>query len=309
MPSVISDLQRWGPDSPPLSISLSEAEKYTWKLATTHYENFPVVSWAVPKRLRQHFANVYAFCRWADDLGDETGSTEESMHLLTWWKSELEHCYKGKTSHPVFIALDSTIQQFQIPMKLFADLISAFVQDQSVTQYDTYEQLLDYCCRSADPVGRIVLYLANRVNDNCLTYSDAICTGLQLANFWQDVARDADIGRCYIPAEDREHFGYTEADYHTRSCNDAFIALMKFQVDRTRQMLLSGKPLVQHMPGRLKVDIDLIARGGLLVLNGIERVNYDVWTSRPVVKKHHLLWQGVQSLTLCGLLSLWPPRS
>lgn len=296
MSSVIADLERWGPEVMPQSVDLASAQQYTWKLATSHYENFPVISWAVPKPLRQHFANVYAFCRWGDDLGDETGSTERSLKLLEWWQEELEKCFRGNTQHPVYVALESTIEQFSIPMEPFADLISAFVQDQTVTEYETFEQLIDYCQRSANPVGRIVLHLANRASAEAFLLSDSICTGLQLANFWQDVARDKEIGRVYLPREDRERFHYSNEDLDARKTTDTFRELIAFEVDRTRQMLLAGKPIVAAMPGRLKIDIDLFLRGGLLVLDGIEKIDCDVWNQRPIVHKKQLFSAALRSL-------------
>ena len=297
MSSVIADLERWGPEvASQQPVTLQEAQRYTWKLAISHYENFPVISWAVPKRLRQHFANVYAFCRWADDLGDETGSTERSLKLLGWWQGELEKCYMGDAQHPVYVALQSTVEQFSIPMEPFADLISAFVQDQTVTAYETFEQLTAYCQRSANPVGRIVLHLADRASVETFLLSDSICTGLQLANFWQDVARDKEIGRVYIPREDRERFHYSGEDLNAGRTTPEFRELMSFEVDRTRQLLLAGKPLVGAMPGRLKIDIDMFIRGGLLVLDGIEKIDYDVWNRRPVVNKKQLFSAGLRSL-------------
>ncbi|QDT31490.1 squalene synthase HpnC [Thalassoglobus polymorphus] len=296
MSTIIAELEKWGPGSNSKPLDQDSAKKYTWGLATSHYENFPVISWAVPKPLRQHFANVYAFCRWADDLGDEIASASDSLRLLEWWQAELENCYRGECVHPVFTALHTTIEQFSIPITPFANLISAFIQDQSVTTYETFSQLEDYCQRSANPVGRIVLHLANCNNTANEAYSDSICTGLQLANFWQDVRRDKLIGRVYLPSEDRQRFGYSEKDLMTEQANDAFRELMAFEVDRTRNYLIAGRPLVGAMPGRLKVDIDLMIRGGLLVLSGIEKVNFNVWKERPIVRKSQLFTAGLLSL-------------
>ena len=286
MSSVIEDLSRWGPEAaerPPLSPA--EADAYCRRLARSHYENFPVASLVLPRRLRQHFSNVYAYCRWSDDLGDETGDPQRSVELLAWWRGELKRCFAGDVSHPVFVSLRRTVTEFGIPQQPFADLISAFEQDQHVLQYDSFEQLLDYCTRSADPVGRIVLHLCRAVNDQTLSWSDSICTGLQLANFWQDVARDAAIGRVYLPQEDRNRFGYSDDELRRRTTNEAFVELMRFEVDRARQFLECGRPLVTVLRGRMRIAVEMFVMGGLQILSEIERINYQVWDKRPVVSK------------------------
>lgn len=295
--SVRDDLQSWGPHAAFPAVSRTQAEAYTRRLATAHYENFPVVGWLLPRRLHQHFYNVYAFCRWADDLGDELGAADESLRLLAWWRNELESCYRGSPRHPVFVALAPTIEQFAIPLQPFADLISAFEQDQRVTEYETFAQLRDYCRRSADPVGRIVLRLCGSYTAQTAAWSDSICTGLQLANMWQDVARDLDIGRIYLPREDRERFGYREADLRARVTNGPFLELMRFEVDRARDWLREGLPVADAVPGRLQLDIELFAQGGLAILSEIERIDYRVWERRPVLSKGRLA-----ALTLRTLL-------
>ncbi|MEW4489804.1 squalene synthase HpnC [Thalassoglobus sp. JC818] len=287
MSSVIEDLKKWGPDGTGAPLNLSEAEQYTRQLATTHYENFPVVTKVVPRDLRQHFANVYGFCRWADDLGDETGSPEESLRLLSWWKSELHRCYEGQVSHPIYVALKPTIEKFSIPIDPFEDLISAFEQDQSVQNYDTFSQLTDYCRRSANPVGRIVLHLIGSPHPENLRCSDSICTGLQLANFWQDVSRDHDIGRVYLPREDRERFGYSDEDLEDKRFTPEFRQLLEFEVDRTRELFREGEPLVRSLSGRWRIVVDLFSRGGQMVLDEITRLDYNVWRQRPVITKSH----------------------
>jgi squalene synthase HpnC len=284
-----ADLKNWGPRRSVPAPSLMQAQAYCRALARRHYENFPLASWMLPRRLHQHFFNVYAYCRWADDLGDEVGDRGRAAELLGWWREELENCYLGSTTHPVFVALHTTIERFSIPQQPFEDLISAFEQDQRVTQYETFEQLSDYCRRSANPVGRIVLRLCGSYSERNARWSDSICTGLQLANFWQDVARDSAIGRIYLPNEDCRHFGYTDDDFRERRENEAFRALMQFEVERARGLLLEGLPLVQALPGRLRIDIDLFARGGLAILDQIERIGYRVWQKRPVVEKRVLL--------------------
>jgi squalene synthase HpnC len=283
--SFASELESWGPHQAGPIPSLHEAQNYCRALARRHYENFPLASWLLPRRLHQHFFNVYAYCRWADDLGDEIGDRQRSAELLAWWRRELDECYAGSVRHPVFVALRDTISQFSIPRQPFEDLISAFEQDQRVHEYETFTQLRDYCRRSADPVGRIVLYLCGCFTDAYAHLSDSICTGLQLANFWQDVARDFDIGRVYLPRETRRQFGYSDEDLRERRTNEAFLNVMRFEVARARQHLLDGLPLVEVLPGRLQIDIELFARGGLSILDQIERIGYRVWERRPAIAK------------------------
>jgi len=280
-----TDLERWGPGHATAVASESQAEAYCRSLARRHYENFPLASWMLPRHLHQHFFNVYAYCRWADDLGDEIGDRERSRELLGWWRGELATCYGGSATHPVFVALRKTIERFSIPRQPFEDLISAFEQDQRVTQYETFAQLRDYCRRSADPVGQIVLYVCECFTEENARLSDSICTGLQLANFWQDVARDYDVGRVYLPRESRLQFGYSDEDLQHRRTNEAFIELMRFEVARARTYLSDGLPLVEALPGRLQIDIELFARGGQSILDQIEQIGYRVWQRRPVVAK------------------------
>jgi squalene synthase HpnC len=240
-------------------------------LAHSHYENFSVASLLLPRRLLPHFHAIYAYCRWADDLGDETGGGARALELLQWWRRELALCYEGASRHPVMIALARTIGRFQIPRQPFLDLIRAFEQDQLVKRYETYEQLADYCRYSANPVGHLVLYLCECFDAGKATLSDAICTGLQLANFWQDVSRDLDIGRVYIPAEDMRHFGYPEEDLQARRFTPPFRELMRFEVERARALFQQGQPLVRLVPGDVQTDIELFLR--------------DVWRQRPVLRK------------------------
>ncbi len=279
------ELKTWGPQSASRGLSRREAEAYCRALARTHYENFPVVSWLLPRHLHQPFYNVYAYCRWADDLGDEIQDVARATELLAWWRKELRSCYRGSATHPVFIALGPTIEEFAIPPEPFEDLLSAFEQDQRVREYESFAELRDYCRRSADPVGRIVLYLCRRYSEQNAAWSDSICTGLQLANFWQDVARDYAIGRVYLPRETRHRFGYTDADLAKRVTNPLFLDAMRFEVDRARHFLVAGLPLVRVLPWRLRIDIDLFARGGLSLLDRIQQIGYRVWETRPVLTK------------------------
>jgi squalene synthase HpnC len=261
------------------------AENYTRWLATHHYENFNVVSWLLPKELHQHFYNVYAYCRWADDLGDEIPDTQRALELLDWWEDELNACYKGHPSHPVFIALRETIVAKEIPKQPFADLLRAFRQDQVVKRYPTWDAVLNYCVYSANPVGRLVLYLCGYRDEQRQKLSDATCTALQLANFWQDVARDLEKGRIYIPLDIAAAHGVKEADIVDRQFNDRYASLMKDLIARTRLLFAQGMPLAAMVDSRLSVDLDMFSRGGLAVLDAIEAAGYDTLHNRPSIGK------------------------
>lgn len=285
MPSVMSDLSRFGPHVAASAPTLGEARAYCRLLASTHYENFTVASWLVPRHLRPHFHAIYAYCRWADDLADEAASPDESLALLDWWQASLEACYGGRATHPVFVALAETIAEFAIPIEPFLDLLTAFRRDQRQTRYATFDELRDYCRGSADPVGRLVLYLARCHDDERVLLSDHICTGLQLANFCQDVARDWRRGRIYLPGETLRRFGYDEAMFARGETNDAFRRVMQTEVDRAESWLLAGLPLANLMPRSLQVQIELFARGGLAILAAIRNIDYDVWRMRPTVSR------------------------
>lgn len=288
MPSgFASHLARFGPHAAYSRPSLSQARAYCRRLTHSHYENFSVASLLLPRRLLPHFHALYAWCRWADDLGDETGGGRHALDLLEWWREELLACYAGRSRHPVLVALAPTIRRFGIPAQPFLDLLHAFEQDQHVQRYETFEQLLDYCRHSANPVGRLVLYLCECHDARRAALSDAICTALQCTNFWQDVGRDLDIGRVYLPEEDRRRFGYAESDLRERRFTPAFRALMRFEVERTRRLFLEGLPLLDLMPPEVRIDIELFARGGLAILDRIEAQDGDVWRRRPALNK----WQ------------------
>ena len=265
--------------------SLAEAQEYCRRLAKSHYENFTVASFLLPRELRSHFHAVYAYCRWADDLADETAGGEESLHLLNWWQNELDNCYRGDARHPVFVALRHTVDQFSIPIEPFHNLLIAFRQDQYRKRYETFNELLNYCRNSANPVGRLVLYLGRAATAENFALSDSVCTGLQLANFWQDVARDYDRGRIYLPLADCRGARYDEAMFERREFNAAFGALLADHVARAENMLRAGEPLVQRVPAELRLDVALFIRGGLAILDAIRRQDYNVWRRRPVVSK------------------------
>jgi squalene synthase HpnC len=265
--------------------SPEEGRQYTRWLATHHYENFHVVSFLLPKRLHQDFYNVYAYCRWADDLGDETGNRDESLRLLAWWRTELDAMYAGRATHPVFAALAPTVQRHGIPREPFANLIEAFVQDQTVTRYRNWDELFGYCRNSANPVGRLVLYLCGYSDAQRQQLSDATCTALQLANFWQDVTVDQLKDRVYIPLDILERHGYTVEELFAHRFTPAFREAMREIVEKARALFLQGMPLIGMVDRRLALDLDLFSRGGLRVLDKIARQDYNVLASRPSVSK------------------------
>lgn len=273
------------PGAPDFSWTLDKAQAYCKDLATTHYENFTVGSLFIPRTFRQHMYNVYAFCRISDDLGDETGDRQKSISLLEAWEKQLDQCYEGITSHPVFIALEQTIQKFSIPKEPFWRLIQAFKQDQLKTRYQTFEELLGYCRYSANPVGHLVLYLFGYRDEPRQKLSNFTCTALQLANFWQDVARDYAIGRIYLPIEDMEKFNVTDSDIANQRTTMAFKTLLDFEIKRTREMFYQGLELVRHVQGILKVDLEAFTQGGLAILNAIEKIDYQVLKKRPTVTR------------------------
>jgi squalene synthase HpnC len=270
---------------PATAPSLADARAYCERLAKSHYENFSVASWFLPKRLRQHFYNVYAYCRISDDLGDEVGNPQQSLELLDQWEEELNSCYAGAPKHPVFVALAETVQKCSIPKHEFADLLIAFRQDQTVTRFETFDDVLAYCRYSANPVGHLVLYLCGYSDAERQQLSDYTCTALQLANFWQDVFVDFGKGRIYLPLEDLRRFGVTGDDIAQRRATPQFIAMMKFEVERARDWFKRGLPLIKKVNRELAVDLDLFSRGGMEILRAIENQDFDVLRSRPVISK------------------------
>jgi squalene synthase HpnC/squalene synthase HpnD len=277
---------------PASECSPEQAQRYTRQLANTHYENFNVVSWLLPRRLHQHFYNLYAYCRWADDLGDEVADPRRALDLLAWWEQELQSCYAGRPSHPVFIALSATIQAYDIPQQPFVDLLTAFRQDQVVHRYATWEEVLGYCRYSANPVGRLVLYLCGYRDGERQRLADATCTALQLANFWQDVSRDLEKGRIYIPRDALGAHGLAFADLEARRFTPPYVALMRDLIARTRSLFAEGLPLAQCVSTDLRVDIEMFSRGGLAVLEAIEAIGYNTLERRPSISR------GTQALLL-----------
>jgi squalene synthase HpnC len=270
---------------PNIAPSLEQAREYCRNLARTHYENFSVATWFLPKHLRQDFLNVYAYCRISDDLGDEVGDPAASLALLDEWEKELDACYAGAPRHPVFVALAETVKKFEIPKHEFSDLLIAFRQDQTVTRFETFDDVLAYCRYSANPVGHLVLYLCGYHDPERQQLSDYTCTALQLANFWQDVTVDYAKGRIYLPLEDLRRFSVTEEDLAQNRNTPAFCEMMKFEVDRAREWFDCGLPLVKKVDKELAVDIELFSRGGQEILRAIEHQNFAVLGRRPVLSK------------------------
>ncbi len=295
--TFLDELARLGPDAPlAQGMPVADAHRYCRQLARTQYENFTVVSWLLPKELYPHFCSLYAWCRWADNLADEVGDSNRALALLSWWESQLNQLYTtGRTTHPVYVALQETIEKFDLPQRCFLDLLTAFRQDQWQTRYETHEDLIKYCQHSANPVGRLILHLGQCHRADTGRLSDSICTGLQLANFWQDVRRDYERGRIYLPRKDQTHFGYTEPDFARKRGTGPFMQLMAYEVKLARRFLEGGIPLVKLVPAPLSVPVQLFIDGGLAILAAIERQEYDVWSRRPTVgrlKKLGLVWNA-----------------
>jgi squalene synthase HpnC len=295
LPIHIPDPSAWAALPPEYAIpaqapSLSDAKAYCERLAKSHYENFSVATWFLPERLRPHFYSVYAYCRISDDLGDEVGDPLKSLRLLDEWEAELDACYDGDPRHPVYVALRETVRACDVPKQPFADLLKAFRQDQRVGRYETFEDVLGYCRYSADPVGRLVLYICGYRDAERQALSDFTCTALQLANFWQDVPVDYQKGRVYLPLESMRKFGVAESDIAERRFTPGFREMMQFEVARAREWFERGLPLRKLVDHELALDIELFSRGGQAILNAIERQGYDVLRSRPVISKSQKLW-------------------
>ncbi|MGB8259567.1 MAG: squalene synthase HpnC [Terracidiphilus sp.] len=282
---------------PAVAPSLEEARAWCRRLAETHYENFHVASWFLPRALRPHFHSIYAYCRVSDDLGDEVGSTEAALALLDLWGRELDACYEGRARHPVFVALAETIKSCGIPKEPFADLLVAFRQDQTVTRFETMDEVLAYCRYSANPVGRLVLYATGEVSEENFRLSDATCSALQLANFWQDVRVDWQKNRVYFPQADMRRFGVSDETIAAGVATLEFRALLKYEVEYARSLFHAGLPLIGRVHRDLALDLDLFSRGGLEILRAIERRDFDVLSARPAIAKHTKLALALRAVT------------
>jgi len=251
----------------------------------SHYENFVVVSFRQPRRIRDALASIYAYCRFADDLADSGNDPSQALAAIDHWEHDLDKALQGSPAHPILESLTGTISSFDLPVPPFRDLLTAFRQDQRIQRYQTFQELLNYCRCSADPVGRIVLALFGYRDEGLFAASDAICTGLQLANFWQDVDRDAANGRIYLPLEDMSAHNVTEEQIASRRFDDAFKGLIAFEVERTRSFFEEGKALVQAIGRNLRWEIEMFRRAGSAVMDGIERVDFDVLHHRPTISR------------------------
>jgi squalene synthase HpnC len=270
---------------PDVAPTLEEARAWCKQLAESHYENFHVATWFLPKALRPHFYAIYAYCRISDDLGDEIGDTSAALALLDLWGRELDGCYEGHARHPVFVALAETIRSCSIPKRPFADLLTAFRQDQVITRYGSMQEVLEYCRYSANPVGRLVLYACGYCDEERFRLSDATCSALQLANFWQDVRVDFAKDRVYLPQDDMRRFGVSDETIAAGVATTGFRALLDYEVDFARRLFEEGLPLIGMVGKELAVDLDLFSRGGLAILRAIERQDYDVLSARPAIAK------------------------
>jgi len=275
---------------PEVAPSLAEARAWCRQLAESHYENFHVASWFLPEAFRPHFHSIYAFCRVSDDLGDEVGDREQSLALLDFWGRELDACYEGTTRHPVYVALAETIRACGIPKEPFADLLTAFRQDQKKTRFNSMNEVLEYCRYSANPVGRLVLFATGeaaegREQEERFVLSDATCSALQLANFWQDVRVDWTKDRVYIPQQDMQRFGVSDETIAAGIATAEFRTLMQYEVGYARELFEQGLPLIGRVHRELALDLDLFSRGGLAILQAIERQNFDVLKARPSISK------------------------
>jgi squalene synthase HpnC len=282
---------------PAVAPTLDEARAYCQRLAETHYENFHVATWFLPKALRPHFHAIYAYCRISDDLGDEVGNAAEALALLELWGEELDACYAGRARHPVFVSLAETIRECSIPKKPFADLLVAFRHDQMVTRYETMDDVLEYCQYSANPVGRLVLYACGEADEEKFQLSDATCSALQLANFWQDVRDDFARGRVYLPQKDMEFFQVSDQTIAEGIATPGFRGLMRTEVDFARGLFKRGLPLIGMVNRDLALDLDLFSRGGLEILRAIEQRDYDVLSVRPAISKTTKASLALRALT------------
>lgn len=268
-------------------------------MSVNHYENFPVASWLMPEHLRPAVKTIYAFARSADDLADEGSASDlERLSALAEYENNLELIRnKQACLDPLFDDLAEVISTHQLPISPFFDLLSAFKQDVTCKRYDHFTSLLQYCDRSANPVGRIMLHLFKETSSDNLVKSDLICSALQLINFWQDIAIDWQKSRVYVPQEDLMRFHVSESQITDGVCNQAWRAMMQFQINRTRQMMITGSPLCKRLPGRFGFELRLVVQGGLRILEKIEAAGMDIFRHRPTIQATDsplLLWRALK---------------
>jgi len=266
-------------EPPAVPVSADEAARFCMRLARSHYENFTVLSWLAPREMRRHLAILYAYCRTVDDLGDEAPG--DRLLLLDRFESELDSAFASRARHPVLVALQESIVRFDLPREPFRQLIEANRIDQLRNSFAGFDELRCYCEHSANPVGRLVLMLYGHRDEERFRLSDATCTALQLANFWQDVKRDAAVGRVYLPEDEMAEFGVTRSDLRAKHASANLKDLIRFQVDRARSYFRAGLPLLNRARGHLRVSLALFSLGGLAILHKIERQGYDTLSVRP----------------------------
>ncbi len=288
MSNVSSNRPRLNP-VPNRPVSLRAAQAWCRRFARSHRENFIFATLFLPRRLRQPFYNVYAFCRFADDLADESGSTELAIDQLQEFQRRLESAFTGEPKCEIFVALADTVDQFALPQLPFDQLLQAFRQDQSTFRYQSRGELLAYCQKSANPVGEIMLRLCDGYSTANKQLSDDICTGLQLVNFWQDVKRDFAIGRIYLPLETMTKFDVREEMFAEVSTPPALRCAIRDECRLAREHLLRGFPLAQRVPVWFARDVQLFAHAGLAVIDAIEQIDFDVLRVRPVVSRKQRL--------------------
>tara|TARA_B100001778_G_scaffold44356_2_gene32185 strand:+ start:2130 stop:3074 length:945 start_codon:yes stop_codon:yes gene_type:complete len=278
-------LAGWG-----LHQNLQDAEVYCSQIADAHYENFLIANKFTPPNIRQHIQNIYAFCRYGDDLGDEAPfDSQGRLKLLEAWEKDLAEAHQsdwsGKPQHPILIAVQYTAKTFNIPLEPFWKLIQAFKMDQTKNRYQSWDELLDYCQHSADPVGHLFLYVYGHDNEELRTLSDKTCTALQLANHWQDISRDWQQNRSYLPEETMQRFGVDWNRYGPEYVDENWKSMLSFEVERAQKLFDEGKKLWKLVDAHLAVDLMMFTKGGEAILQAIRNQKFDTWKKRPKVSK------------------------